>query len=1676
MDEGAIETIKESALVLRDENGVNIRIFESTLNQTRIDSKLYNSLKYYICPQANFYCKSPPIPIHQNEQNYFYDIEMIAYSDSSYEIAKKEISKHLSKFSNNEEFEISNCMLSKMTHGRASVSFTLLPNLKTNSVSIGESDQQISINDRTTITVPVPKNYKDLFEKRLRERTLSGELSIIYNSKNLNVSTFQYCGTEIKKSEYFKKAQSNGKEYFNFNQINDIVKNSFKEINATAYRDPKVPNELVDFSRSIFSKCLERSNQSSAIVESQIGEIEKSMLEGTGISVNEFKPVRILLDTFESIKNQTDHKIANKIISDKFGTNQNIKRISAKGSFGFGPFKASVSGSSDTDNYKSNHDYFRDNNQLSTFLSTHTTESGKKLKIYPIGLGLVENSILNSTLETVIRSISYYPISKEIHLLNSITILNDAQYQKLNQLDKKTGTDVFKGILSGTILAFGGGTAPEGYLLCDGSAVSRQQYQKLFTIIGIQYGNGDNINTFNLPDLRGRTPIGVGKGTGLTNQTLGEKIGSETCSLSINEIPTPDKTCTHFWNLNNGHLESPGWFGTTLIRDFHYTTSWITSINTICYSLIGTGTADPDQNNGGDAGIKYYTGIGSYLVDVIFSIISDENALKSMVDNFIFELDTIPEVVVTKLDTAIFNQVLDLLSQSSASVKSFRQSIVNYKNNPSQTKELMSSEYLNVLKKISDSIVPLRKAGSEIQLLYLYTLVVNNYFLFLHEGMDIKIQIDTLEGGNFAITGVQIFDRFTRFYNRFYLNAFDLSTFWMSLDPKLNPNGIVIERARSLLGPISGQVSDEDGFPNVFDIVLKLFKKDLNVYQYRWKLNTINLWTGYRVEGVQPVHSDGKGNVVPFQKQGGVGGLLRSITNSQSGVDKIITIVQEYYLGISQITIGTRTYGFETSPIINTYHLNGHKIGTVFGWNVPYDAPPGIFRALDTFGATFISKDIIDENKLVLGRSTMIDGQKFIGTSGNTVEFYPVEYLGIYGVDIMSFKQTGYLDYQLDVTLPPTMSNSTFNLTLSGIATGTGQEPNIYNIHLNFYQFSSINKITPVVVGNYRENLINNNPGGVEKKRNLDYTTSWITSLNLICYSLIGNVTNNTSTVQNNSKVKYFTGIGSYIADITFSILSDQFALRDMTDVVLSDLSLVRGLRKYLPDFDEMQFDNIYTSIGGISNSIKTFRQTVANYKIDKSTDKQQEISKQYNTTLHLISESITSLKQGQTQILYLYAYTLIVNNYLLFLHEGYTHSELYGFGNDYRDNLYRRIVNDSVVLLDDINELCIDIKSHVTYDAGYDKGSKGFQIYSVFFINRLYLTVFDLSKFWTSLNPKLYPHGIVIERARSLFTFPVAYAQIIVEDYYVYLNFEEIFNLYLYELNVCQYRRKLVQINIWSVSKIDAIQVVHSDGNGGSIIYDKQGGIGGGLKCIMNPDPGIDEILVYGAPDESGIIQITIGDLVFGDKNAFYIYNYTIEGHRIGTLFGWGQNLEEQSIFKNLNTLGGTYISKDMIDENKLVLGRSTMVDAQKYFETSCDNSVKFQPLEYLGVFGIDTMILKPNGSFIDYQLDVKLPKTESNTNFTLILSGIVAGNDSNINLNFYQFVNNTNTNNIVPLLIGNYQIHLDKNSTGIRFIRDVGITFTFTNLTSNNKIRIENIANSELGLQNLIFNNFLK
>jgi microcystin-dependent protein len=78
--------------------------------------------------------------------------------------------------------------------------------------------------------------------------------------------------------------------------------------------------------------------------------------------------------------------------------------------------------------------------------------------------------------------------------------------------------------------------APRNWAFCNGQIMPIAQNTALFSLLGTTYG-GNGQTTFALPDLRGRVPNSSGQGPGLQDYFLGESAGTETVTMTVNQLP-----------------------------------------------------------------------------------------------------------------------------------------------------------------------------------------------------------------------------------------------------------------------------------------------------------------------------------------------------------------------------------------------------------------------------------------------------------------------------------------------------------------------------------------------------------------------------------------------------------------------------------------------------------------------------------------------------------------------------------------------------------------------------------------------------------------------------------------------------------------------------------------------------------------------------------------------------------------------------------------------------------------------------------------------------------------------------------------------------------------------------------------------------------------------------------
>ncbi|PKM43452.1 MAG: phage tail protein [Gammaproteobacteria bacterium HGW-Gammaproteobacteria-1] len=108
----------------------------------------------------------------------------------------------------------------------------------------------------------------------------------------------------------------------------------------------------------------------------------------------------------------------------------------------------------------------------------------------------------------------------------------------------------------GFITPFPWNWAPQNWTLCNGSLMQIQQYSALYALIGPTFG-GNGTTTFGLPDLRGRQIIGMGQGPGLTNRIVGQAFGTESVTLTANNLPPHNHTLTASNTAYSSLTQSP---------------------------------------------------------------------------------------------------------------------------------------------------------------------------------------------------------------------------------------------------------------------------------------------------------------------------------------------------------------------------------------------------------------------------------------------------------------------------------------------------------------------------------------------------------------------------------------------------------------------------------------------------------------------------------------------------------------------------------------------------------------------------------------------------------------------------------------------------------------------------------------------------------------------------------------------------------------------------------------------------------------------------------------------------------------------------------------------------------------------------------------------------------------
>jgi len=184
--------------------------------------------------------------------------------------------------------------------------------------------------------------------------------------------------------------------------------------------------------------------------------------------------------------------------------------------------------------------------------------------------GQITGTTINASTELQIGGVAITSTAAEINYTDGVT--SNIQ----TQLDNISATT----LPVGSLLPYAGSSAPSGFLLCYGQAVSRTTYADLFSAIGTTYGVGDGSSTFNLPDLRGRTVAGqddmggtsadrlTGQSGGVDGDTLGGTGGAETHTLTEAQLAAHDHQIKWDSNVNTNAENAAAFAGNVAFNTF----------------------------------------------------------------------------------------------------------------------------------------------------------------------------------------------------------------------------------------------------------------------------------------------------------------------------------------------------------------------------------------------------------------------------------------------------------------------------------------------------------------------------------------------------------------------------------------------------------------------------------------------------------------------------------------------------------------------------------------------------------------------------------------------------------------------------------------------------------------------------------------------------------------------------------------------------------------------------------------------------------------------------------------------------------------------------------------------------------------------------------------------------
>jgi rubrerythrin len=445
--QGSEEVLSHKAIKGHDiHTGMPFRVYESVRNQTFEKQKNFSKMTFYIAPLFRL------IPDSITQQPYRrlvlesegivrYTFLAECFHPRLDRQALQSISNHYAQSAGDFEFQLNK--IQPMEHGMVVIKPSLPGRQLREAIKPARKPANpdaplntiLTLKAKERFDLEVPLELDDLFQQVLGEQGtgIEFDFTTYFNVMNLRIKQIVWRADHIRKSEAYQELTGRGAKYYDANQVRSLLEQVAREVGAFDYQDPGIEDQLDDKVREVFDRLSQRTQEFALNSYAEAEAFEAKLLEGTGLSLNEFKPITLMWKVSHDIENMTDHKKANKALQKAYKNQrdalqkelENYQRrknsFSASGSsktnFAIpffsvgGSISVSYSKSSDVMNrfkqaidkldHQINDDTFEDEEQFQEYKKKRTKREGQEVKIVGRGLNLIEKNHLDRNLSAL---------------------------------------------------------------------------------------------------------------------------------------------------------------------------------------------------------------------------------------------------------------------------------------------------------------------------------------------------------------------------------------------------------------------------------------------------------------------------------------------------------------------------------------------------------------------------------------------------------------------------------------------------------------------------------------------------------------------------------------------------------------------------------------------------------------------------------------------------------------------------------------------------------------------------------------------------------------------------------------------------------------------------------------------------------------------------------------------------------------------------------------------------------------------------------------------------------------------------------------------------------------------------------------------------------------------------